>query len=158
MTTQPSPYNVPTAAANTPSGEIVEARRTCRELMALLVEENHGLGKQDIKLVDERIQHKRRLTLRLEQMLAEMKKAGSLWKADTAARSQANLLAEEIAQFQELAVKNVAMLQAAHQLRADLILAIRDTVDAATPRAQTYGANGAMTMSDNNTRLLATSI
>lgn len=157
MTTQPSPYNLPTAS-NTPSGEIVEARRTCRELMALLVEENHGLAKQDIKLVDERIQHKRRLTLRLEQMLSDMKRQGSLWKGDTAARNQANILAEEIAQFQDLAQTNAAMLQAAHQLRADLILAIRDTVDAATPRVQTYGATGALNNSDNNTRLLATSI
>lgn len=148
-----TPYNAP-AQPNS----IAAARATCRELLALLIEENRGLTKHDIKLVDDRIQHKRRLTLRLEQILAELKQTGNLWKSDATSRTQATLLAEEIAEFQNLARENAMMLKAAHQLRADLILAIRDTVDAAQPRVQTYGANGALTQADNATRLVARNI
>lgn len=154
MTTQPTPQTNP----ETPVGDLAAARTTCRELLALLVEENHGLTKQDIKLIEERTQHKRRLTLRLEQLLSELKQSGNLWKSNPAARYQATLLAEEIAQFQDLARENAMMLKAAHQLRADLIIAIRDTVDSTQPRAQVYGANGNMQPADNATRLVARSI
>ena len=148
-----TPYNAP-AQPNS----IAAARNTCRELLILLVEENHGIAKHDVKMVDDRIQHKRRLTLRLEQILAELKQSGNLWKSDASSRTQAALLAEEIAEFQNLARENAMMLKAAHQLRADLILAIRDTVDATQPRAQTYGANGSMNSADNATRLVARNI
>lgn len=154
-------YNSPTPAAtglSEAAQDILAARKTCRELLALLIEENQALPKQHVQLVEERLVHKRRLTLRLEQMLADIKKKGSLWKADKSAQQQASQLAEEIAEFQTLARENAMMLKAAHQLRADLIMAIRDTVDAQQPRAQTYGANGTLTTSGGETRLLATSI
>lgn len=149
-----SSYNAP--VGNNPT--IMDARNTCRELLVLLLEENKGLAKHDVKLVDAAIQHKRRLTLRLEQILGELKQTGSLWKADAASRTQASLLAEEIAEFQNMARENAMMLKAAHQLRADIILAIRDTVDATQPRVQTYGANGSLNSNDNTSRLITTSI
>ena len=149
-----TPYNAPVGKNPT----IMDARNTCRELLALLIEENKGLAKHDVSLVDASIQHKRRLTLRLEQILGELKQTGSLWKADTASRQQATLLAEEIAEFQNMARENAMMLKAAHQLRADIILAIRDTVDTNQPRAQTYGSNGSLNASDNASRLSTTSI
>ena len=153
-----TPYNAPRPKQDEVPPTVADARSTCRELLALLLEENNGLSKQDINVVDERIQNKRRLTLRLEQILAELKRSGSLYKADANARHQVNLLAEEIAEFQHMAHKNAMMLKAAHQLRADLILAIRDTVDATQPRVQTYGANGSMNNADNATRLVARTI
>lgn len=154
-----TPYNPQSLATKpVPAAAVVEARQTCRELVSLLVEENAGIKAQDVALVDTNLQHKRRLTLRLEQILAELKQTGSLWKSDVAARQQANFLAEEIAQFQELARTNAIMLRAAHQLRADLILAIRDTVDAAQPQAKLYGANGGITSSGNAGSLLAKDI
>lgn len=159
------PYNSATPAQGTLSeaaSAILAARKTCRELLALLIEENQGLARHDVKLIEDRLVHKRRLTLRLEQMLAELKQKGSIggnaWKTDTTAQAQASLLAEEIAEFQSMARENAMMLKAAHQLRADLIMAIRDTVDAQTPRVQTYGANGALTNAGGETRLVATSI
>lgn len=148
------PYNAP--AGTEPS--IMDARKTCRELLALLIEENTGLAKHDVSLVEASIQNKRRLTLRLEQILADIKRNGSLWKADAPSRQQANLLAEEIAEFQNMARENAMMLKAAHQLRADIILAIRDTVDAHQPQAQTYGSNGSLNTSETTSRLIATSI
>lgn len=152
-----TPYNTPADTQQQPA-TLSAARATCRELLTLLVEENHGLIRHDVKMVEERIQHKRRLTLRLEQILAELKQSGNSWKSDPAGRREANQLAEEIAQFQTLARENAMMLKAAHQLRADLIIAIRDTVDAAQPRAQVYGANGTMAAADNATRLVARNI
>lgn len=156
-----TPYNSATPTGNGLSPEaheILAARKTCRELLALLIEENQALPKHDIQLIEDRLVHKRRLTLRLEQMLADLKQKGSLWKADASARQQASQLAEEIAEFQTMARENAMMLKAAHQLRADLILAIRDTVDAHQPRVQTYGSSGTLNTSSGETRLLATSI
>jgi predicted protein tyrosine phosphatase len=153
-----TPYNPSIATKPVPAAAVVEARQTCRELMSLLIEENAGIKTHDIALVDMNIQHKRRLTLRLEQMLVELKQSGSIWKADVAARQQATFLAEEIAQFQELARSNAMMLKAAHQMRADLIIAIRDTVDAAQPKAQLYGSNGTMSASNTPNRLVAKDI
>lgn len=144
--------------ATTPTANILAARATCRELLALLTEENAGLQKHDVALVEVRIQHKKRLTLRLEQLLAEIRQKGSLWKSDASAKQQANLLAEEIKHFQEIARGNAMMLKVAHQLRADLIMSIRDTVEANQPRAQLYGANGLVSSADANTRLVARSI
>ncbi|RYG61508.1 MAG: hypothetical protein EON60_03270 [Alphaproteobacteria bacterium] len=149
-----APYNTP--VGNEPT--IMDARKTCRELLALLIEENNGLAKRDISMVEASIQNKRRLTLRLEQILADLKRTGSLWKADAPSRQQANLLAEEIAEFQTMARENAMMLKAAHQLRADIILAIRDTVDTHQPQAQTYGSNGSLNTSENTSRLITTSI
>ena len=134
------------------------ARATCRELLTLLIEEKHGLAKHDVQRIDDNIQNKRRLTLRLEQLLGEIKQTGAVWKNDANGRNQAALLADEIAIFQTMARENAMMLKAAHQLRADLILAIRDTVDAAQPRVQTYGSTGALNMADNATRLVARNI
>lgn len=153
-----APYNAPTAASEPASSQILAARKTCRELLVLLMEENNGLARHDVKVIDERLSHKKRLTLRLESMLAELKQNGSLWKADASARQQSVLLAEEIAEFQNLARENTLLLKAAHQLRADLLLAIRDTVDAHQPRVQTYGSGGTMNAASSETRLVTTSI
>lgn len=156
-----TPYNAHTPANNglsAPANEILAARKTCRELLALLVEENEALPKHNVQLIEDRLVHKRRLTLRLEQMLADIKQNGSVWKGDASAKQQASQLAEEIAEFQTLARENAMMLKAAHQLRADLIMAIRDTVDAHQPRVQTYGSSGTMNTNSGETRILATSI
>ena len=150
-----TPYN---AQPQTAGASIMDARTTCRELLALLIEENQGITRHDINLIEQRTQHKRRLTLRLESILAELKRSGSIYKADEPSRKQVNLLAEEIAEFQTLAHKNAMMLKAAHQLRADLIIAIRDTADIGQPRAQTYGANGALNNTETATRLVARTI
>lgn len=139
----------------TPHETVTNARLTCRELMALLMEENAGLIHHDVALVESRLGHKKRLTLRLEQLLKDLKQTGSLWKADTNTHNQALHLAEEVKHFQELAHSNVLMLQAAHQLRADLVVAIRDAVDAQTPKAQLYGSTGAIRPLDGATRLVA---
>lgn len=138
--------------------DIMEARTTCRELLVLLTEENNGLTKQDISVVESRIQHKKRLTLRLEQLLSDIKLKGEQWKGSDVARRQAILLADEMKHFQELARNNAMLLKAAHQLRADIIIAIRDAVDALQPRAQTYGANGVVSSVESSTRLVARSI
>lgn len=134
---------------------ITNARLTCRELMALLAEENAGLIRHDVSLIESRLSVKKRLTLRLEQLMKDIRQKSSIWKKDAQSQTQAMHLAEEVQHFQKLAKSNALMLEAAHQLRADLVLAIRDAMDAQTPKARLYTANGYMQNLDGATRLVA---
>jgi hypothetical protein len=143
---------------NPPAPEIITARETCRELLALLNEENASLTKQDIKVVEARIAQKKMLTMRLEQSLENIKKNATVWKENPASKRHLVLFAEEMKLFQELARKNALLLKAAHQLRAELIIAIRDALDEAQPKAQLYTSSGNMTQHDNATRLVARNI
>ncbi len=152
------PYQTPNTQHPTPITSIHGARATCRELLTLLVEEKHGLARHDVARIDANIQNKRRLTLRLEQQLADIKQTKAVWKTDATAVTQAGLLAEEIAVFQTMARENAMLLKAAHQLRADLILSIRDAVDTGQPRVQTYSAAGTLNTSENTSRLVTCSI
>lgn len=144
--------------ANPPAPEIITARETCRELLVLLNEENASLAKQDTKTVEARLQQKKMLTLRLEQNLAEVRQNAPQWKDNAASKRHMVLFAEEMKLFQDLAKKNALLLKAAHQLRADLIIAIRDALDDAQPKAQLYTANGTMSAQDGATRLVARTI
>lgn len=150
MSTEQS-YNQPQTAQEV----FAHTRSTCHELMALLAEENTALRKHDAKLVEARLHHKKRLALRLEQMLAALKRSASLWKADANAQVQAQRLAQEVAQFQQLSQQNTALLQAAHQLRADLVVAIRNELEARAPKARLYGSSGEISPAHGGTRLLA---
>ncbi len=165
----PLPYNPPprrtlrgAVPANTPPSpateKLLEARATCRELMALLAEENAGMAHADIAALDARLLHKKRLTLRLEQLLGDVKTQRDTWREDYAARAQAIKLEEEFRTFQDLARNNAQILKAAHTVRAELVVAIRDAMDAEAPKARLYGANGMMHAVDGNTRLMVRDI
>ncbi len=142
---------VPTAA----SKQLAEARATTRELLGVLLEENAGSLSADKAATEARLLHKRRLTLRLEQLLTDARKNREAWKTDVAAQREALQLEGEMRLLQEASRTNAAMLQAAHQVRADLVMAIRDAVDAETPKARLYGATGALYNIDGATRLVA---
>lgn len=147
-----------TTSTLTPTQLLTQARSTCRELLALLTEENAGLIKQALQKMEERLVHKKRLTLRLEQLLAEIKLQRPQWQNDSLIKQQILLLQQEVQIFQDLAAQNASLLQAAHQLRADLILAIRDAVGSQEPKAQLYGANGNLQNTNGHTRLVARNI
>lgn len=134
---------------------IADARLTCRELMALLAEENAGLIRHDVTLIESRLSVKKRLTMRLEQLMKEIKLKSPVWKTTPQGRNQAYHLAEEVQHFQKLARQNASMLEAAQQLRADLVVAIRDAVDEQTPKARLYTAGGYVQQLDGATRLVA---
>lgn len=134
---------------------ISEARLTCRELMAVLMEENAGIIRHDVALIESHLSNKKRLTLRLEQLMKDIKQKSTFWKTDRRCHDEAMHLAEEVKFFNELARKNASMLEAAQQLRADLVMAIRDAVDAQTPKARLYTANGYVQNVDGATRLVA---
>ncbi|MCA3244410.1 MAG: hypothetical protein INF43_03770 [Alphaproteobacteria bacterium] len=142
---------VPTEA----SKKLAEARATCRELLAVLLEENGGSVSADTVATEARLLHKKRLTLRLEQLLTEARANRAAWQTDLAAQREALQLETEIRLLQDSARTNAAMLQAAHQVRADLVMTIRDAMDAQTPKAQLYGPTGALYQVDGATRLLA---
>jgi flagellar biosynthesis/type III secretory pathway protein FliH len=142
---------VPTAA----SQKLAQARATCRELLAALIEENTGALSADTAATEARLLHKKRLTLRLEQLLAETRAQRESWREDPAAQAEALALETEFRLLQESGRQNVALLKAAHQVRAELVMAIRDTLDANTPKAQLYGNNGALYVIDGATRLMA---
>lgn len=132
-----------------------DARNTCRELLHLLAEENQGLSKQRAEVVETRLQLKRSLTLRLEVLMQDLKRRKTEWQGQPAAKDLANRLAEEISLFQTLAAKNLTLLKAAHQLRADMVAVIRDTMDARTPHVPTYGRSGSIYTTDQGTRLVS---
>ena len=142
---------VPTEA----SKKLVEARATIRELMALLMEENSGTLSADGAATEARLLHKKRLTLRLEQLLAEVRAQKEQWRLDVAAQREALAMEGEMRLLQQHARKNAAVLQAAHQVRAELVVAIRDAVDANQPKAQLYGASGTLYRIDGATRVMA---
>lgn len=133
--------------APTPAEALALARSTCRELRALLLEENANLHKFSTDKAEQRLQDKKRLTLRLEQLFGLIKQTRPVWQADRKLAAEANLLAEELQHFQELAHRNEILLQAAHRLRADLVLTIRDAVQSTQPQPLLYGANGYMAAS-----------
>ena len=120
------------------------ARATCHELRALLLEENVSLTQFSTEQSERRLQDKKRLTLRLEQLLAYIRRTRPDWQEQTSLTNLANLLAEELQHFQQLAHRNGLLLQAAHRLRADLVLTIKDTLTSRQPQAQLYGANGTL--------------
>lgn len=137
------------------SRKLAEARATVRELLAVLLEENSGTLTADKVATEARLLHKKRLTLRLEQLLSEVRAQREVWKTDVAAQREALGLESEMRLLQDNARQNAAMLNAAHQVRAELVVAIRDAVDANTPKAQLYGASGALYQIDGATRLVA---
>lgn len=142
---------VPTEA----SRKLAEARETCRELLMVLEEENSGTLHADSAAFEARLLHKKRLTLRLEQLLTEARSQREHWRTDPAAQREALGLETEMRVLQESGRKNAALLQAAHQVRAELVVAIRDAVDAQTPKAELYGNTGALYTIDGATRILA---
>lgn len=134
------------------------ARETCRELIALLMEENAHVAKHKVAFIESKLQDKKRLTLRMEQLLLDIRKYAPTLKTDTTAKNELIILSREVQVLQDTSVKNHAVLKAAHQIRADLVMTIRDVVDANQPRPQLYGANGRITPADNNTRLVARNV
>lgn len=161
MMMRPAPYNAipaPVAEPGAASLLVHSARETCRELIALLMEENVSVQKHKVDVIEARLQNKRRLTLRMEQLLVEIKKNSEALKADPLARNELVTLAQEVQHLQEVSRTNAAVLKAAHQLRADLVLTIRDAVDATQPRAVMYGASGYIINTDANTRLVARTV
>lgn len=147
-------YN-PSAPQSGVLQQMSDARSTCRELMELLGAENGGLIHQKVAEVETRLQMKRTLTLRLEVLMQEIKRRKAEWQAQPTAKDMANRLAEDMAVFQELASKNLTLLQAAHQLRADMVAVIRDTLDARAPHVPVYGRTGSVYKQDNGTRVIS---
>jgi hypothetical protein len=142
--------------------QMLEASQTCRDLMGVMVEENRNLNQlanpQATQQVEARLQLKKRLALRLEKLLAEIKQNRENYRGNRQVENAAARLAEEIAVFSDLAKNNELMLRAAHQIRADIIAVIRDTIEASQPRVQTYNAAGAATHGTAGTTVVATTI
>ncbi|MBI1308356.1 MAG: hypothetical protein GC129_00660 [Proteobacteria bacterium] len=134
---------------------IIDARNACRSLIALLMEENATLTQYNSGGLEENLPQKKRLSQALEQALRDIKASSSGWKNNPAVQTQAIRLDEEVRYLQGLARSNTLMLQAAHQLRADLIIAIRDAVEANAPRAQLYNAVGGVATTQAGTRIIA---
>ncbi|MCP5405306.1 MAG: hypothetical protein H6922_03680 [Pseudomonadaceae bacterium] len=138
--------------------QMMEARQACRDLMGLMVEENNGLTRNSTHEVETRLQLKKRLALRLEKLLADIKSQRADFRGNREVENLAVRLAEEIAVFQDIAAKNELMLRAAHRLRADVVAVIRDTIEASQPRVQTYNAHGASTVGTAGTTVVATTV
>lgn len=142
--------------------QMMEASQTCRDLMGVMVEENrnlnHSANPQAMQQVEARLQLKKRLALRLEKLLADIKSNRENFRGNRQVENAAHRLAEEIEAFRELAKSNELMLRAAHQIRADIVAVIRDTIEASQPRVQTYNASGNATNGTAGTTVVATTI
>jgi flagellar biosynthesis/type III secretory pathway chaperone len=147
MDTAPAPLS--------PSELLDAARTTCQALLQLLVEENQSLPQHKIAVVEARLASKKRLSLRLEKTLADLKASRAVWQAQPHLARQATLLAEEVRLLADYAASNAQLLRAAHSIRAEIVQVIRDTLDAQAPTMQVYGASGAMRAVSGGTTVLA---
>jgi hypothetical protein len=138
--------------------QMMEASQTCRDLMGLMIEENAELSKHSLTESEARLALKKRLALRLEKLLADIKAHKGDWRGNTQAENVATMLAHEIEGFRKLAQKNEVMLRAAHALRADIVAVIRDTIEARQPRVTTYGSSGTVSTGNAGTTVLATTV
>lgn len=128
-------------------GQLDEARTTCRDLMVVLENENQLVTTRRIDLMEEQLEIKRHLTLRLERLVQGIKSLKPEWENDRRSADAARKLANEMGEFQRLAAKNMMQLKAAHQIRADVIAMIQDTLESnKVPLA--YGKNGEVSRSD----------
>lgn len=136
--------------------QMLDARHTCRELAALLLEENTTISAANgATHAEARLQLKKRLSIRLEKLVQDIKNQRSQWQGNSMAVHTAGQLAEEFSHFQQLARQNEVLLRAAHQIRADIVSVIRDTIDAQQPRVQTYGKSGNLNNSTSGVRVMA---
>lgn len=138
--------------------QMMEARQACRELMGVMLEENTGLINQSSHEVETRLHLKKRLALRLEKLLADIKQQKTDWRGNRDAENLALRLAEEIQVFQDIAAKNELLLKSAHRIRADVVAVIRDAIEASQPRVQTYNAYGMATNGTAGTTVVTTNI
>jgi hypothetical protein len=147
--------NTPTTQTPDLLSQMTDARTTCRDLLTILIEENQTLSQHKASAVEARLQLKKRLSLRLEKLLFDIKAQRAAIKGNPQAATLAVQLAEEIRVFQDYAVKNVELLKAAHHIRADIVAVIRDTIEAESPKVTTYGRGGAITPVNAGTTVLA---
>lgn len=124
--------------------QMMEASQTCRDLMGLMLEENQGLARHSTAQSEARLLNKKRLALRLEKLLSDIKGHKDNFRGNRTVENVALRLSEEIEAFRTLAAQNEMMLRAAHKIRADMLVMIRDTIEAAQPRVTTYNAYGAL--------------
>lgn len=135
--------------------QMMEASQTCRELMGLMLEENDNLQHQNLAHTEARLLMKKRLALRLEKLLVDIKAHKNDLRGNRNVENMAVKLAEEIDVFRTIASKNEVMLRAAHKLRADIVEMIRDTLEAQQPRVTTYNAGGYVQHGTGGTRVVA---
>ena len=130
-----------------------DATLVTRELMQLIGEENIALRQRDISLVHDRIKDKNRLAIKLEKLIQNAKQQATA-PMDDQTRAMARALQAEMAVFRTEARKNALLLQSAHQVRADTLKVIRQTVADLKPKASTYNSTGAVSEKSQNPNLL----
>ncbi len=131
-----------------PHALLEDAHIACTDLKSLLIEENDSLRQHRIELVEKNLKDKRKLSLKLENVLNNVKKNKEHLADDTQTLSYVKSLQEEIDSFQNMARQNLTLLQAAHQTRADFIDMVRLAVSAEQPKSTTYNNEG--TVSDTS--------
>ncbi|HEX2859737.1 MAG TPA: hypothetical protein VHP58_06045 [Alphaproteobacteria bacterium] len=128
-----------------------EARATCRELMDVLRHENDLVAhapRADVSILEDQLQLKRHLTLRLERLVHGLKSIKDQWENDRGSAEAARRLANEMGEFHRVAARNMMQLKAAHQIRADVIALLKDTYDSQqTPLG--YAKDGSLQRGDS---------
>ncbi|MFZ2619644.1 MAG: hypothetical protein WAX89_02120, partial [Alphaproteobacteria bacterium] len=121
-----------------------EAALLYRQLKDVVMSDNAALGARDTKKVEENLKQKTRLALKLEKLLGDAKANKDVVKQDPDFHFTARALQAEIEEFEVAARKNMMLLKAAHQVRADTLQIIRHVINERQPKVDMYNARGTL--------------
>lgn len=125
-----------------PRESLAEASIVCRQLGALVEEENESLKAHEITKIEGNLKRKNKLALKLGKLLKDVKEHKDEIRLDPAARKTVMSVQLEMDGFSRAARKNLLMLKTAHQTRSDTLQIIRQAIVATTPRTEVYNASG----------------
>lgn len=146
--------NTPTPQKS-PMELMQEAQMTITSIKKLIEEENLVMARNQTQLrmqqLEDTLPEKKKLSIRLEHILNTLKTHKDTIKEDPTLKATAHSLNKNIESFKDDALQNLTKLRAAHQIRADFITMVKDTVMKLDAN-QTYGANGSMSHNTGPTR------
>lgn len=143
----------------TPQHLLHEAGITCDQLAELIATENAALEARDIQAIADGLKRKTKLAYQLEKTLHGIKTNKDAVLADARSAEQIRRLQQEMDHFQAISRKNMLMLKAAHQTRADFLMLVRDTLEQQRPKPDTYNQTGSMNApTDTGTTLVKRSV
>lgn len=143
-----------------PHNIIEQVKNHCADMMRLLSEENTALKNKDISRVEKLTQEKDKLSARIEGLLAEVK-GWAQYATDEAKQELKNQTASVdhmMTEMNQLAQKNLALLEANHTATRTFLSVLRDAVSKNRPRAETYGKQGTLEEDKNSHSLMTKSV
>lgn len=123
---------------------ILEATKNCQLLTELLLVENEAVRAREMKVIEDNISVKDKLASRIMALLSHIKKEREVTPKDPSLAPYLATLQDAFDGYQREARKNALLLSSAHESTAVFLDTVRQVVEAAQPRAATYGSGGEM--------------